>query len=249
MFMNFVMKTLKVCLILFLFAGLYASAQVTPRLLEFESSAIGLDTVRYDGGPVKVRFTCRNISAKNVSIIEVSSQCGCTKPSFSRMPVKPGGKTYVDVLFDPADLFAWQTRHLTVIATNGDYRKFSTITVHAYVERDITEEELRYPYELFTGLRSDMQTVGMRRSKRGEMSVKEFTVYNSSDVTLDLSWSADRRRVRAELPDSLYPGQSAKVKVSVSTKLMRSGPYEFILKILSSDGTDTACIALKGSVM
>ena len=104
-----------------------ASGQGNPRILRFDSPVMEIDTVRYDGGPVTVRFECTNISDRKVSIVDVHSQCGCAKPSFSREPIAPGAKGYVDVVLDPSHLFAGQTRHLTVIATNGDYRKFNTI--------------------------------------------------------------------------------------------------------------------------
>lgn len=228
-------------------AGVYASARGTPRILRFEPAVIEIDTVRYDGGAVNVRFVCTNICDKDVMIVDVHSQCGCAKPSFSREPIRPGGQGHVDVVLDPSHLFAEQNRHLTVIATNGEYRKFNTITVHGYVARDVTEEEVRYPYELLPGLRSDAQSVGMRLSVRGETSAKEFTVYNSSERTMRLGWKSDSRKVKAEVPESLAPGASAKIRVSVSTSGMSSGEYELLFRIIA-DGIPSAAIPLKGAV-
>lgn len=223
------------------------SGQSNPRLLRFVSPVMEIDTVRYDGGPVTVRFEFTNISDRRVSIVDVRSQCGCARPSFCREPVAPGGKGYVDVELDPSHLFAEQNRHLTVIATNGGYRKFNTITVHGYVLRNVTEEEVRFPYELQPGLRSDMKTVGMRLSGRGEVSVKEFTIYNSGPVSLSLKWSSDSRKVRAVLPESLSPGESAKVRVSVSTAGRTSGEYQENLVIIAN-GIPSDAVLLKGAV-
>ncbi len=228
-------------------AGVYASAQGTPRILRFDPAVMEIDTVRYDGGTVSVRFVCTNICDKDVMIVDVHSQCGCAKPSFSREPIRPGGQGHVDVVLDPSHLFAEQNRHLTVIATNGDYRKFNTITVHGYVARDVTEEEVRYPYELLPGLRSDAQSVGMRLSVRGEVSVKEFTVYNASEKTVRLGWKSESRKVKAEIPESLAPGTSARIKVSVSTSGMSSGDYELPFRLVA-DGVLSVEIPLKGAI-
>lgn len=228
-------------------AGPDASGQSNPRILRFESPVMEIGTVRYDSGPVTVRFICTNICDKSVVILDVKSQCGCAKPSFSREPIAPGGKGYVDVVLDPSHLFDVQNRHLTVIATNGDYRKFNTITVHGCVDRGITKEEVRYPYEILPGLRSDMQTVGMRLYKKGEVSEKEFTLYNSGTATMSLKWKSDSRKVSAKLPKTIAPGESAKVRVSVSTSGRSSGEYQESLYIIA-DGLCSTAILLKGAV-
>lgn len=219
----------------------------TPRILRFEPAVIDIDTVRFDAGEIKVRFECVNISDKPVSIIDVRSQCGCLKPSFSTTSIAPGKKGHVDAVLDPKGLFADQKRHLTVVATNGDYRKFNTITVTGYVDRGITEEELRYPHELAPGLRADVDVVGMRLSRRGEVAVREVTVYNSSDETLRLDWSSDHRCVKAELPATLEPGKTAKVKISVNTRWLSSGNYEKKL-FLQVGAKMSAPLILKGAV-
>lgn len=153
----------------------------------------------------------------------------------------------MDVVLDPSHLFAGQTRHLTVIATNGDYRKFNTITVHGYVERDVTEEAVRYPHELLPGLRSDMIAVGMRLYRRGEVSVKELTICNSGSEPLRLGWKSDFKNVSVELPELLEPGASAKVRVSVSTAGMPSGDYQETFRIIAN-GVTSKDILLKGAV-
>lgn len=218
----------------------------TPRLLKFASPVIEIDTVRYDAGPVTVCFECENISDKPVSIVQVHAQCGCTVPEFSTVAFRPGEKSVVKVIFNPASLFGEQERHLTVVATNGDYKKFSTITLHGYVDKGVTLEEIRYPYALAGGLRSDLSAVGMRLTRRGDVSEKEFTIYNSTDKALSLSWSAGTPVVIAELPSAIAPHTSAKVRVSVNPSSFPSGAYTLPL-YLYADGI-LSRILLKGAV-
>lgn len=220
----------------------------TPRILSFEPNVISIDTVRYDAGEITVRFECTNICDKPVAIIDVRSQCGCTRPSFGKASIAPGKKGYVDVVFDPHTLFADQKRHLTVVATNGEYRKFSTLTVTGYVDRGVSEEEVRYPYVLAEGLRSDQNTIGMRLSKRGDVPVREFTIYNGSSSVMKLDWTSEDRCVMAEVPDEIKPGESAKIKVSVKTRWLPSGSYEKSIMLMINGNQQSERILLKGSV-
>lgn len=220
----------------------------TPRILSFDPNVISIDTVRYDAGEITVRFECTNICDKPVAIIDVRSQCGCTRPSFGKASIAPGKKGYVDVVFDPHTLFADQKRHLTVVATNGEYRKFSTLTITGYVDRGVSEEEVRYPYVLAEGLRSDQNTIGMRLSKRGDVPVREFTIYNGSSSVMKLDWTAEDRCVMAEVPDEIKPGESAKIKVSVKTRWLPSGSYEKSMTLMINGNQQSERILLKGSV-
>ena len=220
----------------------------TPRILSFEPNVISIDTVRYDAGEITVRFECTNICDKPVAIIDVRSQCGCTRPSFGKASIAPGKKGYVDVLFDPHTLFADQKRHLTVVATNGEYRKFSTLTITGYVDRGVSEEEVRYPYILAEGLRSDQNTIGMRLSKRGDVPVRDFTIYNGSSSVMKLDWTAEDRCVMAEVPDEIKPGESAKIKVSVKTRWIPSGTYQKSMTLMINGNQQSERILLKGSV-
>ncbi len=227
-------------------AGALSLAGQTPRILRFEQSVIEIDTVRYDAGPVKVRFTCTNICDKPVSIVAVNSQCGCAEPSFSRAAIRPGEKGYVDVVLDPSSLFAEQNRHLTVVATNGDYRKFNTITVHGYVKRDVSEAEVRYPYELAAGFRSEVNVLGMRLNKKGEVSEKEFTVYNNTAGAMSLKGTSEYKNVKVEVPGLLAPHSSARIKVYLDTTGMPSGEFSESMYIYVNGLR--AKVILKGAV-
>ena len=244
------MKTIKIILVLLaiFIPRAIVRGEGKPRILRFEPAVISIDTVRYDAGELTVRFECTNICDKPVAILDVRSQCGCAKASFGKASIAPGKKGYVDVVFDPKDLFAEQKRHLTVLASNGDYRKFNTLTITGYVDRGMTEVEVRYPCVIASGLRSDLDTVGMRLSKRGDVPVREFTIYNESSSVMKLDWTSEDRCVMAEVPEKIEPGKSAKVKVSVKTRWLPSGSYEKSMTLIINGNQQSDPILLKGSV-
>ena len=219
----------------------------TPRILRFDPAEISIDTVRYDAGELMVRFECVNICDKPVVILDVRSLCGCAKPTFGRNSIAPGGKGYVDVIFDPKTLFADQKKHLTVVASNGDYRKFNTLTITGYVDRGVTEEEVRYPYLLAPGLRSNLDALGMRLSNRGDAPIREFEILNTSSSEMTLGWFSADKAVSVELPTVLEPGRTTKMKVKVRTWGIPSGSYEKTLYLIVN-GERSAPVSIKGAV-
>lgn len=98
------------------------------RLLQFENASIDLGDIP-SGKDVSVSFRFANIADAPVSVVDVHAQCGCTVPSFSTSSVKPGKKGTVNVKLLTKGLSGPQKRHLTVITTNGEKRRFSTITI------------------------------------------------------------------------------------------------------------------------
>lgn len=97
-------------------------------------------------------------------------------------------------------------------------------------------------------LRSDLDVVGMRLSKKGDIPVREFTIYNESSSPMSLDWAAEDKSVEVEIPSVLKPGEAAKVKVSVNTRRMPSGNYEKKIHLLIDGRWKSEAILLKGSV-
>lgn len=244
------MTSNKLILCLNLLLGVYwaaSAAQQTPRILRFTPSVIEIGTVRYDGGPVTVSFECENIAPKPVTILEVRPQCGCTKPEYSRKSIGPGKKTTVKVTFDPSDTFGEQKRYLTVIATNGDYRKFNTLEVHGFVERDQTEAQIRFPYLLGEGLRTELETVGLRKRKAGEVVRRSIVLYNDGGTPLFISWKRNRRVGVVPGSTTLAPGERTTLEIQYRTRGMKAGEFTDSF-ILLANGTELNPIILQGTI-
>ena len=124
----------------FLLSSLLSFAQGTGegggRLLRFEPAVVNLGEIDASTGSVEVSFTFENISSSDVTVVDVHAQCGCTVPSFSHSSVKPGKKGVIKVKLLTNDLSGPQKRHLTVVSTNGETKRFSTISIVCSVKRD-----------------------------------------------------------------------------------------------------------------
>ena len=131
-------RSIKLILTLLLSVHLFqvpAQEEKSTRFLLFSPAVVNLGDVNASDQTVSVPFTFTNISDSDIQLLDVHSQCSCTKPVFSKKTVPSGKESSLQVTLFLKDLTGPQKRHLTVISTNGEKRRFSTITIVCNVIR------------------------------------------------------------------------------------------------------------------
>ena len=68
---------------------------------EFKEVTYDFGTIKESKGAVKHTFEFKNTGDKPLIIIDAVASCGCTRPSFTAKPIKPGKKGKVEVTFSP----------------------------------------------------------------------------------------------------------------------------------------------------
>lgn len=229
-----------------LIPGLTA-AQQHPRLLRFDTPVRQLDTVREVDGPVHLRYEFTNISDKPVVLLDVHTQCGCLQPTFDRKAVAPGARGAVDAVFDPTNRLGDFAFGLTVIATNGDYKKFNTLAAKGYVVNRIPEWEIFHPYVLSGVFRSNIELVGMRRFRSWEwFRSREIRLYNTTDQTLHPVYDSGCGYLLMEGPEVIPPHSEAVVTFGLMTRFMKQGP--FVIRSSVRTGDTVTVIEVKGLI-
>ena len=183
-----------------------------------------------------------------VTLLDVHTQCGCARPEFSRKPVKPGGKGTVEVTFDPKDRYGDFSIGLTVIAGNGNYRKFNTLVVKGYVISRIPEAEIRYPYALSAALRADNRAIGMRQLSRSDPKrTRQLRLLNTSAKTLRLAYRTDSGHLALSGPGEIAPGKEAVLEFTLDPRNMPDG--QFVLKCTVSTQDEEIPVEVKGQIV
>ena len=219
-----------------------------PRLLHFEEPVKNLGKVAETDGTVKLRFEYTNIADREVTLLDVHTQCGCARPEFSRKPVKPGDKGIVEVTFDPKDRYGDFSIGLTVIAGNGNYRKFNTLVVKGYVISRIPEAEIRYPYALSAALRADNRAIGMRQLSRSDPKrTRQLRLLNTSAKTLRLAYRTDSGHLALSGPGEIAPGKEAVLEFTLDPRNMPDG--QFVLKCTVSTQDEEIPVEVKGQIV
>jgi len=173
--------------------GLLVSARAQNRsYLEFSPKEVNLDTIRFDADSVLLHFVAKNVSGKPITILEVHSSCGCFTGEASRKAIGPGESSEVKAWFKPRSLHGKQNRHLTVVATDGESQVLSSLTAKAYVLRDQSEGEIRFPDYLGEGVRTDRLSYMIEMDRQGDF-VLRVPLYNDTDTPVDVKVSGPER--------------------------------------------------------
>lgn len=221
--------------------------QTTARLLRFEQPVRDLGRVREVDGRIYLRYEFTNIADKPVTILEVHTQCGCLSPSYSSRPVAAGAKGVVETVFDPANRLGDFSIGLTVISSNGDYKKFNTLVAKGYVINKVPEEEIFYPHVLSRALRSDIKVVGMRLFETGDgPRMRPMKIFNMTDGTLHPQYISGDKHLEIDGPGEIAPRSAAVVEFTLDPRGMRAG--EFSIPVYIVAGGDTAAAEVCGKI-
>lgn len=70
-------------------------------VMDFVSEVIDAGEMDEDGGPQEYEFRWTNTGGTPVSVVKVTTTCGCAVPSFDRSPVMPGTESSLKVTYHP----------------------------------------------------------------------------------------------------------------------------------------------------
>ena len=93
----------------------------------FNVSTHDFGTIKESKGPVKHSFELTNTGDKPLIIIDAVASCGCTRPSFTAKPIKPGKKGKVEVTFNPTGRAG--TFRKTIKVKTNCVEKVSTLVI------------------------------------------------------------------------------------------------------------------------
>lgn len=68
----------------------------------FKEMVYDFGTIKESKGQVKHTFEFTNTGNTPLLVLDAVASCGCTRPSYTAKPVKPGKKGKIEVTFSPA---------------------------------------------------------------------------------------------------------------------------------------------------
>ncbi|MCT1526725.1 DUF1573 domain-containing protein [Sphingobacterium hotanense] len=95
-----------------------ATTQEGAGRMEFEEEAFNFGTIK-EGEVVEHVFKFKNTGDFPVVLAQVSASCGCTTPTYTSTPVKPGESGEISVKFDSNGQVGQQQKIIT-IASNAE---------------------------------------------------------------------------------------------------------------------------------
>ena len=94
--------------------GYASAADKTKAKINFEEKIFDFGYIKEDGGPVTHEFIFTNEGTDPLVITSARAECGCTKPTFPKEEIAPGGRGVIKVTYNPLGRPGGFTKVVTV---------------------------------------------------------------------------------------------------------------------------------------
>lgn len=122
---------------LMLTIGIFAAFAQGKAELKFEKTTHDFGTFSEEDPVVTYTFNFTNTGDAPLVIHQAVASCGCTVPTYTQEPIKPGAKGEIKVTYNGAGRFPGQFRKTITIHSNAD-----NDLVRLYIKGDMTPKSL-----------------------------------------------------------------------------------------------------------
>lgn len=203
------MKNIAVTFLALVFS-LTAFSQAKPQL-KFDEDTHDFGEIMEENGPVDYKFEFTNLGTAPLIINNVKASCGCTTPGWTREPVMPGKRGYIEARYNPLN-------------RPGSFRKSLTIYSNAeggssqvYIQGRVTPKPKSLAETLPTkigNLKMRTSTLNIGNITNNAEVVKSFDIYNDGDTPINVSSVETPDFISASFePASIAPASAGKLVV------------------------------------
>lgn len=122
-------------MIIMLLTSMITYAQQNQADIKFDKTIHNFGTFSEKSPVQTAEFTFTNVGSAPLIINQAIASCGCTVPSYTKQPIKPGDKGTVKVTYNGKGKFPGHFKKSITIRTNGKVEM-----VRLYIEGDMKEE-------------------------------------------------------------------------------------------------------------
>lgn len=209
----FIMKRIFfVLMMLVIVSGI--SAQ--PRL-KFDKVRHDYGTIKEEGGKQKAVFNFTNTGDSVLVITRVQPSCGCTASEYTKSPVPPGGKGFVNAVFDPRGYNSHFTKSISVFS-NAKPAVTVLIIEGTVTPREKTVEEL---YTFAVGpVRFESNHLAFTTTKKSEKKIKVMPVINTSKEPATIEFEGVPAHLSLKVtPATLKAGEKGLIEGTYDARL------------------------------
>lgn len=208
----------------------FGRAQNTTSSLLFDTTEWDFGTFRELDGTVSHTFSYTNKGSVPIVIERVKVDCGCTAPKYDRIPVAPGEKGTIEIVFDPHNYSGKFSKRITIYSDEGRNRNLLTVTGNVIGRPRSLEED--YPFALGSGLRADAMHRAFGYLQNGNVISMAIEVINTGGNTAILSLRPEvgSGKLKVVAPESLASGE--KGTISLTYDLGSGEPFYGVLSDL-----------------
>lgn len=186
--------------------------------IEFSEMGHNLGTLIWHN-PAQATFTVKNLSQKELRILDVEPDCGCTLVTWTTTPIESGKTGTVSVRYD-----AGQLGHFNKgIAVYSNFDEQPTyLSVSGRVVNEALRNDVAYDHH-FGDVDVSIDEVEFDDVNRGDMPFRTIELMNRSDsaVAPTLMHLPDYLTA-SYAPDVLYPGRAGRILLTLDSEKLES---------------------------
>ena len=165
--------------------------------------------------PVTATFQLKNKGSRHLSIVDVKTDCGCTKVDYPKKSIGGGDRFTISMTFDARQLGHF-TKQAAVWFNHSE--KPLWLTMKGVVVTELTDHSKNYPYA-FGDLLADVNNVEFDDVKQGEHPEVEIHVLNNGGSVMTPNIQhLPPYLISMATPETLAPGRSGKVTLMLNTE-------------------------------
>lgn len=214
----------------------FSFAQQKDPVMNFAKTKNNFGDLKQENGPAKVVFEFTNTGGKPVIISNVTSSCGCTTPSWSKQPIPPGKKGFVEAVYDPRNRPGNFSKTVTVYsnATNSPV-KLNIVGNVLEKQNPIAES---YPQQI-GNLKLNNIYLNFGNIYNDKSKTLELKVYNPTSSVMKIT--VDKRYMPAYVTVSVSPEQlgakkTGKITVTYDASKVHDWDYKVGYLYLNING-------------
>ena len=180
--------------------------------MHFRTKVIDTGTIDETAVPPEYGYTWTNTGDRPVTVLKVSTTCGCAVPSFDRQPVAPGESGSLTITYHPKGHPGKFERRIFVYTDLSGSRPAAVLSLKGYVEAaDVPVWLYRYRMGNLCLRRTSVKFDGQKKG------VERIMCMNAGDTPLTIGADAGLLppflTLRCE-PETIPPGGEADIVVS-----------------------------------
>ena len=113
------MKKFLIMSVMLMASVCFAMAQQNQASIKFDKMIHNFGTFSEDQPTQKCVFTFTNVGTAPIIINQAVASCGCTIPSYTKAPIKPGEKGEIKVTYNGTGAFPGHFKKTITVRTNG----------------------------------------------------------------------------------------------------------------------------------
>ena len=161
-------------------AGLTVAAQPE---IKFKDLVHDFGTFPEETGKVSCSFEFTNTGNGDLILQNVKASCGCTTPDWTKTPIKPGEKGFVEATYNATGRPGAFNKQITVTTNAGEER----LTIKGEVIPKAPKVEDQYPFDM-NGLRVKTQNVYLNNVEYPTQKTERIEVINTGKQQMALTF-------------------------------------------------------------